>query len=296
MQDSAAFIVDDDKLSFEPSVPTRETTIPPERVERHLSRLLQELETGGVLIACATSVVNHAYRYPHRSRRLIAALPLWLPPETFAHGGGNAWAFVAPRVRPIVNGLHDLSMRLGIARELTLRHCASVETALPLDPVAIDELAGLWGGICERALELLQDARAAMPLEEGHAGPIATAVAAERLLAAAALGASPCVNRNDTIEIPGWIERRSDRRHRLRLDCGLRVEQRVWQMRTMDISRQGAGLAGSPQLQPGMRAGLVIGRSPEIKGVVVWQVADRLGFRFDAPLSIADLGSRLARP
>ncbi len=296
MQDSAVFIVDDDKLSFEPSVAGREATTQSEQGQRHLSRLLQELETGGVLIACATSVVNHAYRYPHRSRRLIAALPLWLPPETVSHGDDNDWSAVDTRALPIVSGLHDLSMRLGIARELTLRHCASVETAAPLDPVAIDELAGLWGVICERALELIQDMRAAMPLEEGRAGPLAPAIATERLLAAAALGASPCVNGNGTIAIPGWIERRSERRHRLRLNCGLRIQRKVWQMKTVDISRQGAGLAGSPQLQPGMRASLVIGRSPEINGVVVWQVADRLGLRFDVPLSIADLGSTLAQP
>ena len=297
MQDGAAFIVDDDKLSFKASVSTIEETMHPAQSGRLLCRILQELETSGALVACVTSVVNYAYRFPHRAQRLMAGVPLWLPPELASHGSEAAGDRLDRGVLAIVNGLHDLRVRIAIARELTLRHCANVETAGPRDPVAIDELAGLWGIICERALGLIQDVGGALPREASRSGSNAPgAVATERLLAAAALGASPCVTSGGAIEIPGWIERRSERRHRLRLDCELGIPGRAWQLRTIDISRQGAGLAGSPPLQPGMRACLVIGRSPKIDGVVVWSTGDRLGFRFDVPISIADLGGTLAGP
>jgi len=295
MQDGAAFIVEDDKLSFEASLPTIEETMHSEQSARLLLRALQELETSGALIACVTSVVNHAYRFPHRSQRLMAGLPLWLPPDLASHGSEGTWAFMGGGVLSIVNGLHDLKVRIAIARELTLRHCANMEAAGPRDPIAIDELAGLWGIICERSLGLIQDVSSALPHEAGLAGTNAPgAVATERLLAAASLGASPCVTRDGAIEMPGWIERRSERRHRLRLDCELRTQREVWRLRTVDISRQGAGIAGSPPLVAGMRASLVIGRSADINGVVVWRTAERLGFRFDVPLSTADLGGTLA--
>jgi hypothetical protein len=297
MQDGAAFIVDDDKLSFETSVSTLVEARQPAQSGRLLRRIRQELETCGALIACVTSVINHAYRFPHRSQRLMAGLPLWLPPELASHGSEGAGVFLDRDVLAIVNGQQDLKVRIAIARELTLRHCANVETAGPRDPVAIDQLAGLWGIICERALGLIQDVGGALPYEAGQTGSNAPgAIATERLLAAAALGASPCVTSDGAIEIPGWIERRAERRHRLRLDCELSIPGRAWQLRTIDISRQGAGLVGSPPLQPGMRARLVIGRWPKIDGVIVWRTAERLGFRFDAPLSIADLGCTLAGP
>ncbi len=300
MQDGSAFIIDDHKLSFDglstKGVPATEPALilPPEAPGRHLGRLLHRLETTGTFIACAASVINHAYRFPHKSLRLLQDLRVWLPP-TMSAPGDNARTSDQAVPLEILNRLHSLTLRLDVARDLTLRQCAAAEASAPLDPVAVEELAGFWGIICEGTMELLQDMRSSPLLEQPSRDLSSIAPSAERLLAAAALGASPCVSVHGAIQIPGWIERRSERRHRLRLPCELRIPGRVWQLRTVDISRHGAGIAGSPALDAGCRATLVIAGTSEIGGVLVWRTADRLGFRFDQPLSIADLGGELAR-
>lgn len=294
-----SFLRDEGRVSFgtrgDPA-PLMPSAAEPKPDVRALVAILSEVETIGTFVACAASIVNHAFRFPHRSIRLMAVLPNWLPPERGLRGGEGPWAKEHVPL-PVLGRLCDLATRLGVARELTLQHCANVASSALVNPVAIDELAGLWGIACENALELLQEIQAELPLDQPAWGSTGAAGAsAERLLAAAALGASPCVNINGAVEIPGWIERRSERRHRLRLDCELWHGGRVTRLRTINISRQGAGLVGSPVIEAGARASLVIGRLAEIPGTIVWRTAQNLGFRFDIPLeSVADLGRSLLR-
>lgn len=295
-----SFLRDEGRMSFGTRggpAPLMPSAAEPKPDARALVAILSEVETLGTFVACAASIVNHAFRFPHRSIRLMSVLPSWLPPERALRGGESSWTANERLPLPVLGRLCDLGTRLGVARELTLHHCVNVAASTPVNPVAIDELAGLWGIACENALELLQEIQAGLPLDQPAWGSGGGAGAsAERLLAAAALGASPCVNINGTVEIPGWIERRSGRRHRLRLDCELWHGGKVSRLRTSNLSRQGAGLTGSPGIEAGARASLVIGRLAEIPGTVVWRTAQSLGFRFDVPLdTVADLGRSLLR-
>lgn len=267
----------------------------PDADNRLLGMILHEIESSGIFIACATSVINYAVRFPHKCQRLLATLPTWLPPKTSVLAderiltGSNV-------ALPMLNRIRDLTTRLGLARKLTSVRCSSIIAGKPTNPLALEELAGLWGMICESTLELLQELQSLVPLGESPAWPGSVGLSSEKLLAAAALGASPCVNDQGAIEIPGWVERRLERRYRIRLDCELSQRGKVWRLHTHNISRAGVGLSGAPAIDVGPRATLAIASMPELPGAIVWRSADSLGFRFDVPLaSVADLGSKLLR-
>lgn len=284
MDSGLDFLVDDENIAWVP----RQSTSPrgdragQERLERErfLGALLHEVETTGTFIAAAASVVNFAARYPHRARPALLELPTWLPasPQMLKAGPKRLIRLGVPLAA--INRSNDLPIHLGIACDVTRRHCASVAQNHPVSPTEVDDLVPLWGAVAESAVALLQDLA---PCVDAHAAP-ARPVSAERLLVSAALGASPCVSPAGAIEIPGWIERRRDRRHRLRLDGSLLVDGRWWRIQTVDLSQQGAGLAGLPEFPVGTRSRLVLDGLAEASGTIVWRTGDRGGLRFDTPL------------
>ena len=290
------FLVDDEKIAWMPppsASPSGEGGGHPlpDR-ERFLGALLHAAETTGTFIAAATSVVNFASRYPHRARTVLVDLPTWLPapPQILTARPEHLVRLAVPLI--VINRLNDLPIHLDIACDVTRRHCATASRNQSVSPAAIDDLVPLWGAVAESAVALLHDLA---PSASTDAVP-PRLVYAERLLTAAALGAYPCVSADGEIEIPGWIERRLDRRHRLRLVGSLIVDGRAWPIETVDLSRRGAGLSRLPQLSVGRRALLVLDGLEAAAGTIVWLSGDRGGLRFDNPLeSLAKLGRTLER-
>lgn len=296
MDSSPNFLVDDEKIAWIPGpaarAPGESAGQAPLDRQRFLGALLHEAETTGVFIAAAASVVNFTARYPHRARSILTDLPTWLPtpPQILKAGPELLIRLEVPLA--VINRLNDLLIHLGIACDTTRRHCRAVVRNNPVSPTAIDDLVPLWGAVAESAVALLRDLAPCVADDAPPSRP----VSAERILIAAALGATPCVSSEGEIEIPGWIERRRDRRHRLRLAGRLIVDGRAWRIETVDVSRQGAGLTGLPQLAVGARALLVLDGMVEAAGSIVWCSGDRGGLRFDRPLeSLAKLGWMLAR-
>ena len=295
MQALGTFIIDDDTIDCRQFEPTDAPSVVGAREaggDRHrmLGALLHEVETTGTLIACAASIVNHAAARPDRARSLFASLPVWLPspPPLIASGAESLIRAGLPIA--IINRLHSLRIQLGVAAEATGRHCTAMAAAQATEAATIDDLVALWRSLSENTIDLLQALR-----EQAPAGPeTATAASPDRLLAAAVLGAWPCVGDTGLIEVPGWIERRGEGRYRLRLRCSLIVDGRAWPVETTDISRYGTGLAGLPQLQLGEKAVLRMGELTELAGSIVWNAGDQGGFRFDQPIaSVADLARDL---
>lgn len=295
MQALGNFIIDDDTIDCRRLQPVgQQTPVDSDRAsserDRTLGALLHEIETTGTLIACAASVVNHAAINAEHATRLFASLPVWLPSPPPLMSDGASALIRAGLPLLIINRLHSLRVQLGVATEAARRHSTAVAASRPVADTAVGDLVALWRVLSENAVELLREVRALAPT-----GPeSATAASAETLLAAATLGAWPCVGANGLIEIPGWIERRTEGRHRFRFKCKLVVDGREWPVETVDISRDGTGLAGLPQLRLGTKAVLRMGRLTEITGSIVWSSGHQGGFRFDQPLaSVADLAHEL---
>jgi hypothetical protein len=287
-----AFIADDDisfargSAFFAPQVSTRSMT--------RATAVRLDLETAGTFIACAASAVNFAAERPHLASAVLTALPQWLPAPPASVRNAQLALLQDDLPVAVCGALRDLGLHLRLAIRATRRHCRSVTSEAPVGH--LDELVSLWGLLCERTMALFQLLRPLAPFVELNPGSVGEAEtwSAERLLAAAALGHWPCIGSDGTIIVPGWIERRSERRYHVRIDCRIVEVDRDWMAQTVDVSLIGVGLREAPPLPVGTRANLIIGSSAGLRGEIVWSRGERLGFRFDHPLnSLADLGRSL---
>ena len=297
MQHLDAFIVADDNISFSGEGgafgAAPDTAAP---TQASAAAVLLDLETTGTFIACAASAVNFVADHPHLASAIFAALPQWLPAAPASVRGTRLELLRNDLPVAVCGGLRDLGLHLRIAVKATRRHCDRLASGAPVAADALDELVSLWGLLCERTMTLVEMLKPlAPPAGSGREMPgEAETSSAERLLAAAALGHWPCIGERGAITIPGWIERRSKRRHNIRIECRIIEAGREWTAQTVDLSLTGVGLMAAPPLAIGTRAVLVIGPLAELRGEVVWSKGDRLGFRFDHPLaSLADLGRSL---
>jgi PilZ domain len=110
----------------------------------------------------------------------------------------------------------------------------------------------------------------------------------EGLVKSARYGGTPCVRSDGVVFVPGWLDRRSDRRVpvgiSVRLDCG-RGYQRVT---LNDISVSGAGLSSCPSLKSGTQITLELPNGRILNGHSAWCHGNTVGVRFSHPLNEAD--------
>ena len=292
----------DEKLDSDLPLPEDGAAWPSERqapsaYSRVLGAVVHEIVTIATFVATAASVLSFAAHHPDRAQRLLGDLPAYLPPAPALTQGAVESLLHADLPLQLINRLQDFGPRIELARQMTRLQGARLSAGHTVEPPEIDELITVWRLLCETTLDLLQ---LLGPLAEGSDGDGAQSAdpddvtprqSVERLLSAAALGGWPCVARDGSVALPGWLEQRRDRRYRVEQDCTLRHAGRSWPVRTIELSRQGAGLLGAPVgVEAGSRAELRIGFLFAIVGTVVWRSADKFGFRFDTPIeSLADL-------
>ncbi|MGE0701227.1 MAG: PilZ domain-containing protein [Hyphomicrobiaceae bacterium] len=253
------------------------------------SAILHEIRTIATFTATAASIVNFANQNPGPGARALASIEAYLPrPPVLAPTSLDALV-QAELPLAIINRMQDLAPRIELAKAVTIGIRGQATSSGERD---IEGAVVAWRKLCEATIELMQDLLPYSEAECANVDPdeLSPAQAVERLLAAAALGGWPCIGEDGSIEIPGWLERRRDRRLRIELACSLKVGSRTWPVRTVDLSRHGAGLAGAPDLPVGARGEVRLNPVCSMAGTIVWCAEGRLGFRFDGPLSpIGDL-------
>ncbi|MGE0768185.1 MAG: PilZ domain-containing protein [Hyphomicrobiaceae bacterium] len=296
MKNLDAFIVADDNICFTKGPVTRPSPVVSARGGASAAAVRMDLETTGTFIACAASAVNFATERPDFAREVLTALPQWLPTAPASVRSAQLALLQEDLPVAVCGSLRDLGLHLRIAIRATRRHCHGVASGATLPAGSLDDLVSLWGLLCERTMAIFQLLKPLAPFlyPTAELNGEAEAGCAERLLAAASLGHWPCISRSGAITMPGWIERRSERRHVFNMDCRIVEADRDWMAQIVDISLTGVGLRDAPPLDVGTRAALVVGSLADLHGEVIWSNGKRLGFRFDTPLdSLADLGRRL---
>lgn len=110
----------------------------------------------------------------------------------------------------------------------------------------------------------------------------------EGLLKSTRYGGTPCVRTDGVVLVPGWLDRRSDRRVpvgiSVRLDSG-RGNQRVI---LNDISVSGAGLSSCPSLKSGTPVKIELPNGKVLTGRSAWCHGTTVGVKFMHPLDDAD--------
>lgn len=256
-----------------------------------MSALLREAETIGLFTAGTTSLINAIADDVADHRVLVSQLPSALPDDPRLLVSALDRLIECRLDDALVAAIQDLPMRLALARRTAMS--LTQKNVLP----AARELARDAGR--RACLGLLEVIRA---LRRERGGPSsrharANDPAAERLLAAAALGGTPCIGPDGIVELPGWLERRARPRIQIDHPAILTIASASYEVVVRDVSRGGAGLTDVPAIDAASDCVLSLG-ARAIRGVILWRGEGRCGIRFDQELAdleevLADIGHPL---
>lgn len=290
LQGIETFIVDDECLDVVWRAGHPNEFVPEAARAKHdalrLDAIRREIETTGLLVASAASLVNAlaaGHRHVSTIRRQLQAS---LPPELRCLTATMADFVVGPYPATLVAGLQEVPVRLGIARSMTMALDGDDSNS-----VLLQAAARTWRRLCEVLLDLLRDLRgyggAGEPPDADPSADASAMVSTERLLAAALLGGTPCVGLDGLLEVPGWIERRAVPRVLMDRPGALRVGAVHYPIRIADLSRTGAGFTGPLPSDIGDRCEIVFGGTA-IACRIVWHDGRRGGVQFDGALTVTD--------
>lgn len=247
--------------------------------ERLIQALRHELQTAAILTAATLSGLEVAAHDPVRSDTVCRELATWLPSSP-RFAGHPDLLLDSTLALSTVNLLGDVDALVRMARRAVLGALPPAGAAVMADRATLERAIPFWQTLGGTLLDLLRE----LGEPDELPAPARRRVSAERLLVTALLGAAPCVDGDGRIEIPGWIERRGDRRQHLKVSGRLLVRDRSWPIETTDLSKSGAGLVHAPSIEPPARATLELDGFAAITGTIVWQRGVRSGFQFDHPL------------
>lgn len=186
----------------------------------------------------------------------------------------------------LTDELSRLYQQVSLTREMTPCNNEAWLGALSDAPVDWHHLAQAWqllSGELRLFLLVLADME---PVRSS--GKLARLLEIEGLVKSARYGGTPCVRTDGIVLIPGWLNRRFDRRVpvgiSVRLDCG-RGYQRVT---LNDISISGVGLSSCPSLKTGTPVIVELPNSRVLTGRSAWCHGNNVGVQFTLPLAEAD--------
>ncbi len=105
-------------------------------------------------------------------------------------------------------------------------------------------------------------------------------------LKSAASGDTPCIDHQGEICLPGWVERRKEKRIPIECAATLRGQGRERDVVIIDVSMRGLGLMGDALA--GQAATIVLANGRLLSGKVEWSVRGRFGMFLDQPLLPCD--------
>ena len=110
----------------------------------------------------------------------------------------------------------------------------------------------------------------------------------EGLLKSATSGGTPCVRADGLVFVPGWLDRRRERRVPLGISVWIDSARGRQRVLLNDLSVSGLGLAQcqSLELDSAVSAELPNGRI--LEGAVIWSYGGNIGLRFFEPLNESD--------
>lgn len=252
-----------------------------------LETFVTDTHTAALLTATITSVAN-ALHVPGTARTQ-AELQLYLPRDPAVLSGFPRWAVeagVSPNAAETVLAFFaDLGpARRQIERYFTDANAIGLDRASALHRLT---LTSAWRGTCRSAAaavsHLASETEADLPeLYELSASVLG------RVLDAAALGETPCLNGAGQPFLPALPQRRTSARRMLCQSAlvtaaGLKVHAYV-----RDVSASGFGLEQMPVLDAGQSISVELASGRRFNGSVVWYKAGRAGMRLNRTLTPTD--------
>lgn len=251
---------------------------------RVVVQILDEIVNASVLIAVTTAIANAAEKGERAVR--TSELAVYTPALTpVFHGlvdkllGGNADLSVCQSVQ---NYCARLSLAQRMSQAFGNERRDSGDVAI-IDP---ELLSDTWRRACGAAIACIENLTPpsdATP--KNRAGPNAHTLAILRM---AARGASPCIEADGRITIPGWAERRREPRRSVQRAASLQIGQRMMPVMIRDVSTSGLGLDCPAEATPGERVVVRLPGNRMLPGEVAWADGKRIGIRLDQRLVESD--------
>ena len=110
----------------------------------------------------------------------------------------------------------------------------------------------------------------------------------EGLVKTARYGGTPCVRSDGHVLIPGWLDRRRDRR--VPVGISVMIECTRGRVRSVlnDLSITGLGLTSCPSVAIGSELSVEMPNGRILTGLVAWSTGSNVGISFREPLAEAD--------
>lgn len=179
----------------------------------------------------------------------------------------------------------DVQARLAFANGLARER----EAEKDIEPViSLDLIADAWTRACTALLDWHERLAALLP--DGHpvAGGRDGEAEALGMLRQAAAGGTTCIDADGLLTLPGWAERRRDKRRTTSIAATILFGLDTLDCRIEDMSRGGLQVALDAHLPVDTPVALMLPAGRMLTGAVRWSGEGRLGVEFEHPLADDD--------
>jgi PilZ domain len=247
-------------------------------------KLASEFLTTSLFITVTASMVSA--RKQARIIRLGADASVYLPkePDFFCSAAtADPAAFFN---QSLTAHLQRIYQQLTMALEFTPVRTEHWTTNIVLPGLGWDELCNIWQPLCGEARMLMLVLAELDMLRESDQLPRLLEI--EALAKSARYGGTPCVRSDGLVLIPGWLDRRRDRRIPVRVSVVIDYGRGRQRAILSDVSGAGIGVSSCPSLPSGTSMSVELPNGRILNGLVAWSSGGNIGLRFAEPMRETD--------
>lgn len=260
---------------------------PPSRRQRLVTSVSEDLAHAAALVAAAASLAN-AIEAGGPATPGARALTIYMPANA-GHLARAAGKLADEDVdAEACRMVQACAAHLALAQRMSAGFAEDPGGARSGHQVDAEILADAW----RRACTAMSRALAALG-SLGHPSDGAPDAGMARildLLARAEAGGTPCLEADRRVTIPGWAERRRERRREREIPASATIGTRKLAVTICDVSGGGVGLEMPYGTTTAVRQAIVVhmpdGR--DLAGIIAWLEGPRAGVQFDTRLPDSD--------
>ena len=235
-------------------------------------RLVATAETELLHVSILTAVtagIANAIERTRENRKLCSALGVYTPTHSISFL--KSVERLVQSVLSIDDGakVQTYLARLDLAARLTRNFEVQSATADGFDLPDAEPMADAWRRAAGAAVQAIGVLAEAIGSSGGGRAKEGTARGLG-LLRMAAAGNSPCVDAEGRISIPGWAERRRERRRSVNLPARILTEKRVLSVKILDASPTGLGIECAAAIEIDTEISVLFADNRRLAGRVVW--------------------------
>lgn len=255
------------------------------RHARALGLLRAEALRVAAMLAASTSLANAAARRPGGYRPMAA--PIFMPAFAGAMEAPMAVLAEADTFFELQQHWLAATAKLAFARELATARAAEANRSADQVCIRADIEADAWCRACSVLIVLLE-ALARHMRDLGVTVTPPHEAQALALLADAAAGRSPCLEADGSFSLPGWAERRRQRRRSFVQAIEISVGSLRLPATSEDLSAAGMQISAGLLLPVGSRLVIHLHTGRRLEATVLWSDGGKAGLAFQQPLSDQD--------